>query len=188
MEPVVEPRMASPGQYLTFFLGGEEYGAAILQLKEIIEFDTLTRVPTTPPWVRGVLNLRGSVIPVIDLAVKIGLDETVVTSRTCVIIVEVELGGDSSVMGVMVDSVSQVVTLDEEDIEPPPTFGTRIHADYLTGMGRSAEKFVLLVDIDRVLSVEDLLTTAVAQAEAAARQEAGGQRPAAANSEETQKP
>lgn len=151
---------ASPGQYLTFFLAGEEYGSAILGVKEIIEYDTLTTVPATPPWVRGVINLRGSVVPVIDLAVKFGLPEIEVTKRTCIVIVEVELDGELAVMGILADAVSQVVDFSADDIEPAPAFGTQIHVDYLLGMGKLSEKFVLLLNKDRVLSLGELMTMA----------------------------
>ncbi len=174
-QPAARKRIgARPGQYLTFLLGGEEYGAAILQVKEIIEYDTLTSVPTTPPWIRGVINLRGSVVPVIDLAVKFGLPETAITSRTCIVIVEAVLDGDAADMGVMVDSVSQVIELSGEGIEPAPAFGTRIHVEYLLGMGRLGEKFVLLLDVDRVLSSDELMTASAASAGASTAEETVG--------------
>lgn len=148
---------ARPGQYLTFFLAGEEYGAAVLGLKEIIEYSTLTTVPATPPWVRGVINLRGAVVPVIDLGVKFGLPETEVTKRTCIVIVEVYIEGEPAVMGILADAVSQVVQLDAGDIEPAPAFGTRIHVDYLLGMGKIGDRLVLLLDKDRVLSLDEMV-------------------------------
>lgn len=147
---------AEAGQYLTFVLAGEEYGVGILDVREIIEYDTLTRVPMTPGWVRGVLNLRGNVVPVIDLALKFGLPATEFTDRTCVVIVELEQDDDELVMGVLVDRVSQVTDLESDQIEPPPAFGTHIHVDYLLGMGRLEERFVLLLDVSRVLASEEL--------------------------------
>lgn len=147
---------AEPGQYLSFFLSGEEYAAGILKVKEIIEYDTLTRVPMTPSWVRGVLNLRGGVVPVVDMAVKFGLPETAITKLTCVVIVEIELEGETTIMGVMVDAVSRVIDLTADQIEPAPAFGTRVHTDYLLGMGTPGEKFILILDIDRILAIEEL--------------------------------
>jgi purine-binding chemotaxis protein CheW len=144
-------------QYLAFFLAGDECAIGILRVKEIIEFDAVTRVPATPPWVRGVMNLRGSVVPVIDLAVKFGLPPSSVTRRTCIVVVETDLEGERVVMGVMADSVSQVLDVAPEDIEPAPAFGTSVRVDYLLGLGRLQDRFVLLLDIDRVLSAAELL-------------------------------
>jgi len=143
-------------QYLGFCVAGEEYGIGILRVKEILEYDTVTKVPTTPKSIRGVINLRGNVVPVVDLAVKLGLPESQVTKRSCVVIVEVAFDGETAVMGLMADSVSQVLDLAAADIQAPPAFGTRVQVDYLLGMGRAGKKFVLLLDIDRVLSEEEI--------------------------------
>jgi purine-binding chemotaxis protein CheW len=162
----METKAASePTQYLTFGVAGDEYAISILRVKEIIQFETVTRVPTTPTWIRGVINLRGSVVPVVDLAVKFGLPDTVVTPLTCIVIVEVALSGEQTVMGVMADSVSQVVELGAGDVEAPPTFGTRVRVDYLAGMGKVGKGFVLILDIDRVLSADELLATVAAAGE-----------------------
>jgi purine-binding chemotaxis protein CheW len=144
-------------QYLSFALAGEEYAIGILRVREILEYDTLTVVPQTPPCIRGVINLRGSVVPVVDLAVKLGLPATPITKRTCIVIVEVDLDGTPTVMGVMADAVSQVMDLAPQDIEAPPAFGTQVRVDYLRGMGKIGKKFVLLLDIDRVLGAAELL-------------------------------
>jgi len=149
-------------QYLTFCLAEEEYAIGVLRVKEIIEYDTVTRVPSTPPWIRGVINLRGGVVPVVDLAVKLGLPERPVTRRTCIVIVEIDLDGERALMGVMADAVSQVVDIPPADIEPAPAFGTRVRVDYLKGMGRAGRKFVLMLDIDRALSTDELLVAAAA--------------------------
>lgn len=154
-------------QYLTFHLAGEEYAIGILQVKEIIEYDILTKVPMTPVWVRGVINLRGGVVPVIDMAMKFGLPESPVTKRTCIVIVEVDLEGERTVMGVVADAVSQVMDLSSQEIEAPPAFGTSVRIDYLKGMGKIGKKFALILDVDRVLSVDELETVASIQAEAA---------------------
>jgi chemotaxis signal transduction protein len=110
-------------QYLTFFIADEEYAVSIIRVKEIIQYDTLTKVPKTPHWIRGVINLRGAVVPVVDLAVKFGLPETAITSSACIVITEVEIDGETTVMGVLADSVSQVIELRGDDIEPPPKAG-----------------------------------------------------------------
>jgi len=153
-----EPRASGEqAQYLGFFIADEEYAIAILRVKEILEYDTITRVPGTPPCVRGVFNLRGSVVPVVDLALKFGLPQSQTTKRTCIVVVEVELDGNKTVMGVVADAVSEVLDLGAGDIEPPPAFGTRVHMDHLLGMGKAGKKFILLLDIDRVLSLNELM-------------------------------
>jgi purine-binding chemotaxis protein CheW len=143
-------------QYLGFHMAGEEYAIGILRVREILEYDTVTKVPTTPASIRGVINLRGSVVPVIDLAVKLGLPESVVTKRSCVVVVEIVLDGERTVMGLLADAVSQVIDLPAAEIEPPPPFGTRVRVECLLGMGRAGKKFVLLLDIDRLLSTDDV--------------------------------
>src|SRR5687767_4864753 len=160
-------------QYLTFYLAGEEYAVTILKVTEIIECATLTKVPGTPSWIRGVLNLRGAVVPVVDLAVKFGLDATVVTPRTCVVMVDLEYEGDRLVLGVMADSVHQVVELGPDQVQPPPSFGPKVRVDCIEGMVESNGTdsngtFVVLLDIDRVLSSSELLTaTTIAEEEPA---------------------
>lgn len=139
-------------QYLSFQLAGEEFAFGILRVKEILEYDTLTRVPNAPPAVRGVINLRGAVVPVVDLATLFGLPATTVTKRSCVIIVEVRVDEQELVMGILADAVNQVIELAPETIEPPPAFGSRVRVEYLIGMGKlDARKFVLILDIDRLL-------------------------------------
>jgi purine-binding chemotaxis protein CheW len=151
-----QPIAAEGAQYLGFNIAGEEYAIGILRVREILEYDTLTKVPTTPPSIRGVINLRGSVVPVVDLAVKFGLPESVISKRTCIVVVEVNLDGERAVMGVLADAVSQVIDLPASEVEPPPPFGTRVRVDCLIGMGRAGRKFVLLLDIDKLLSLDEL--------------------------------
>jgi|SRR5437667_3571883 len=139
-------------QYLSFQLAGEEFAFGILRVKEILEYDTLTRVPNAPPAVRGVINLRGAVVPVLDLALLFGVPATPVTKRSCVIIVEVGVDEQDLVMGILADAVNQVIELAPDAIEPPPAFGSRVRVDYLIGMGKvESRKFVLILDIDRLL-------------------------------------
>ena len=144
-------------QYLTFLLADEEYAISILQVKEIIEYDTVTTVPKTPKWVRGVINLRGSVVPVVDLAAKFGLEPKQVTKTTCIVIIETLFGKQNTTIGIVTDSVSQVMDLTADDIQPVPEFGTRVKVDYLLGMAQLGKKFALLLDVDKVLSTDELL-------------------------------
>ena len=144
-------------QYLTFMIGGEEYAVSLLKVKEIIEFDVITKVPKMPEWVRGVINLRGNVVPVVDLAVKLRQPASEIGKLTCIVITEVQCDGEAKVIGVMADAVSQVIDLRTEEVEAPPSFGTRVKADYLLGMARSGKKFCLMLDTDKVLSSQELL-------------------------------
>jgi len=144
-------------QHLTFALADDEYAISVLRVKEIIRHDTVTQVPATPAWVRGVVNLRGGAVPVVDLAVKFGMTERPVTPRTCIVVVETLLNGKETVMGLMADSVSQVLDIPASEIQAPPSFGTRVRVDYLKGMGRSGTKFVLMLDVDKVLSTDELI-------------------------------
>jgi len=162
-------------QYLTFLLAGEEYAISILKVKEIIEYDTVTVVPKTPKWIRGVINLRGSVLPVVDLAVKFGLEERPVTRTSCIVILEGQLENQNTTMGVVADAVSQVMDLASEDIREVPEFGTRVQVNYLLGMAQLGKKFALLLDVDKVLSTDELLNLDQVSANAVATDgEAGG--------------
>jgi purine-binding chemotaxis protein CheW len=152
-----QTRHSEQGQYLGFYLAGEEYGVDILRVKEILQYDTVTSVPTTPASIRGVINLRGSVVPVVDLAVKFGLPASAITKQSCIVVVEVDIEGEQTVMGILADSVSQVIDLPAGEIQPPPPFGIRVRVECLIGMGKAGKKFVLLLDIDKVLSTADLL-------------------------------
>src|SRR5689334_4628748 len=145
-------------QYLSFVLAGEEYAVDILRVKEIIEYDDLTRVPAMPKSVRGVINLRGRVVPVLDLAVRFGLGESTITRRSCIVMVEVAADDGSTVMGIITDSVSQVLDLAPGQIEAVPSFGTKIRPEFLNGMAESTggRKFVMVLDIDRALAAAEM--------------------------------
>lgn len=145
-------------QFLTFQLGGEMFAIGILTIKEIIEYGELTSVPMMPSTVRGVINLRGAVVPVIDLQARFGKGAVVAGKRTCIVIVEVEVEaqGERQVIGVIVDAVNEVVDILPEDIEPPPSFGARIRTDFIHGMGKVRGRFVILLELERVLSLDDL--------------------------------
>lgn len=143
-------------QYLTFLLGGEMFAIGILHIKEIIEYGHLTEVPMMPGFIRGVINLRGAVVPVVDLSARFGKTRTALTRRTCIVIVELHGGGENQVLGVVVDAVSEVLEIPPADIEPPPAFGTRIRSDFIQGMGKVNGRFVIILDVGRVLSVDEL--------------------------------
>ena len=141
-------------QYLTFFLADQQYAVGVLNVKEIIEYGIVTKVPATPPYVRGVINLRGSVVPVLDLAVKFGLPPMPVGRRTCVVIMETTMLGEKVVMGIVADAVSQVIQFSTQDIEPAPPFGTNVRLEYLEGMAKLGTKFVLILNMDQVFTAE----------------------------------
>jgi len=146
--------LATP--YLTFYLGGEECAAGILRIREIVHYDTaLTRIPATPAWIRGAMNLHGTVVPVVDLAVKFGLPATAITKRTCVLMVEVELQGERTAIGIVVDAVSRAVDLDA--IEPAPPGESRVPGEFLLGVGRLGKQSLPILDLDRLLSLDELL-------------------------------
>lgn len=167
---VVAKSDEAPAQYLTFSLAGEMFGVGILNVKEIIEFGNLTEIPMMPPFIRGVINLRGAVVPVIDLAARFGGKTTEVGRRTCIVIVEVPDEETRHDIGIIVDAVSEVLEIPGSEIEPPPSFGARIRADFIFGMGKVAGKFVILLEINKVLSVEEIaqLTASDQQSESAA--------------------
>jgi purine-binding chemotaxis protein CheW len=143
-------------QYLTFMLGGESFGIGIMAVKEIIEFSGITDVPMMPDSIRGVINLRGAVVPVMDLAARFGRPQTVAGKRTCIVIVELESDGERQLTGVVVDAVSAVLDIPAADIEPAPSFGTRIRGDFIAGMGKVNGRFVILLNVDAVLALAGL--------------------------------
>lgn len=144
------------GKYLTFSLGSEEYGIGILKIKEIIGVMPVTTVPQTPEFVKGVINLRGKVIPVVDLRLRFGMEAVEYTDRTCIIVVEIGGGAGNVVIGIVVDSVSEVLSIKGEDIEDTPTFGTKLDTDYILGMAKMEGGVKILLDIDRVLRAEEV--------------------------------
>ena len=146
----------TPSQYLTFQLAGEMFAVGILNVKEIIEYGHLTEIPMMPAFIRGVINLRGSVVPVIDLSARFGGKSTEVSRRTCIVIVEVTDEDTRHDIGIMVDAVSEVLDIPGSEIEPPPAFGAKIRADFIFGMGKVAGKFVIILNINKVLSVEEI--------------------------------
>lgn len=150
---------AGAGQYITFVIAGEVYGLEILNTKEIIDYVKPTEIAMMPACVRGVINLRGSVVPVIDLAVRFGKHPTQIVKRTAIVIVETD--GDSENnsrqdIGIIVDAVNEVVDISQQDIEPPPSFGTGIRPDFISGMAKRDGRFVILLNVNRVLSVTEM--------------------------------
>jgi purine-binding chemotaxis protein CheW len=139
------------GKYLTFSLAGEEYGIGILKVREIIGMMTVTPVPQTPEFVKGVINLRGKVIPVIDLRLRFGLEAAAYTERTCIIVVEIDGDSGSVPMGIVVDAVSEVLNIRGADIEDTPTFGVKLNTDFILGMAKTGGGVKILLDIDKVL-------------------------------------
>ncbi|MBU2621852.1 MAG: chemotaxis protein CheW [Proteobacteria bacterium] len=144
------------GKYLTFALAGEEYGISILKIKEIIGMMPITTIPQTPQFVKGVINLRGKVIPVVDLRLRFGMERINYTERTCIVVVEISGGSGTVMIGIVVDSVSEVLNIKGGDIEETPTFGTKLETDYILGMAKVQGGVKILLDIDRVLSRDEV--------------------------------
>lgn len=149
------------GQYLTFFLAGETFAIGISGVKEIIEYGDLTIIPMMPEFIRGVINLRGSVVPVVDLSARFGKKACSVTKRTCIVIIEVESADEKQDIGMMVDAVSAVLEIPSSEIEPAPAFGARIRTDFIDGMGKVSGKFVIILNVDHVLSIEEMAEMAM---------------------------
>ncbi|HEY5998704.1 MAG TPA: chemotaxis protein CheW [bacterium] len=152
-------------QYLTFRLGEEVFALEISQVREVLDYTQITRVPRMPEFMRGVINLRGSVVPVVDLRLKFGMVAAERTLNACIIIAEVAIGGGRTLLGALVDSVQEVVDLEPGQIEPPPRLGASIQADFIRGMGKRDEHFLIILDADRVFSGEELATVQGAGAE-----------------------
>lgn len=155
-QTVAELAAGEAHQYLTFNAKGEMFAIGILNVKEIIEFGAITDIPMMPSFIRGVINLRGAVVPVIDLAVRFGGERTDIQRRTCIVIIEVQGETGRQDLGIVVDAVSEVLEIAPVDIEPPPSFGARIRTDFIAGMGKVAGRFVILLDLRRVLSVNEM--------------------------------
>jgi len=143
-------------QYLTFRLGQEVFALDVAKVREVLDQTPITAIPRTPPFMSGVINLRGAVVPVVDLRLCFEMAKTESTRNTCIVVVEVVLDGEATVLGALADSVEEVIDLEPEQIEPAPRIGTRIHTDFIRGMGRRETQFVMILDIDRVFSAEDM--------------------------------
>lgn len=147
---------AREGKYLTFVLGKEEYGLEILKVKEIIGMMDITSVPNVPPYVKGVINLRGKVIPVVELRLKFGMESIPYTERTCIIVVDVQVKGRLALVGIVVDAVSEVLNINREEIENTPNFGTEMDTSYILGMAKVKGQVKILLDIDQVLDNSEM--------------------------------
>jgi len=145
------------GKYLTFSLKKEEYGIPILKVKEIIGLMEITDVPKTPDFVKGVINLRGKIIPIMDLRLKFMMEEKEYNERTCTIVVETNVNNTKSLMGIVVDTVSEVVNISQNEIEPPPQYGNKVDEDFLLGMGKVKGKVVMLLNIEKIINSEEMI-------------------------------
>jgi purine-binding chemotaxis protein CheW len=155
MESTGTATQTREGKYLTFSLKEEEYGIEILKIKEIIGMMTVTQIPKTPPYVKGVINLRGKVIPVVDLRLRFSMEESEYTERTCIVVVDIRHGsGRDFLIGIVVDAVSEVLNIKEAEIEETPNFGTKLDTDYILGLAKTAGGVKILLDIDQVLNSE----------------------------------
>ncbi len=148
--------VAGGNQYLTFRLDREIYAMDIMQVREVLDYTKVTRVPRMPEFMRGVINLRGGVVPVVDLRLKFGMAETEKSVDTCIIIIEISLGDEATLLGIMADSVEEVLSLGQDSIEPPPRIGTRLKTEFIRGMGKRDDEFIIILETDRVFSSEEL--------------------------------
>jgi purine-binding chemotaxis protein CheW len=150
-------------QYLTFKLDDEVFALDIGKVREVLDFTSITKVPKTPEFMRGVINLRGSVVPVVDLRLKFGLTKTEQTVHTCIIIVEVAVDGEATVLGALADSVQEVLDLGPDHIEPAPKIGTKLNTEFIKGMGKQNDHFIIILDIDKVFSTDELALVQAAE-------------------------
>ncbi len=153
---VSQARVPEGGKFLTFLMANEKYGLEILKVREIMGMMDVTSIPTTPAFIRGVINLRGKVIPVVDLRLKFGLDAKEDNQRTCIIVVHLTHTAQQMTMGIIVDEVSDVLDIDRDQIEPPPSFGANVRTDFILGMGKVDKKVMTMLDIDRVLTEQEI--------------------------------
>jgi purine-binding chemotaxis protein CheW len=151
-----ESKIIETTQYLSFILDNEQFAVDISKVREVLDFTKVTKVPRTPDFMRGVINLRGNVVPVVDMRLKFGLPETKKTVNTCIIIVEVLLDDETTVLGALADSVQEVFNLESINIEPPPKLGTRLNTEFIKGMGKRNDEFVIILDLNKVFSAGEL--------------------------------
>ena len=148
--------IAQATQYLTFKLDEETFALDVAKVREILDFTDITKAPQTPDFMRGVINLRGSVVPVVDMRLKFGMSMTEKTVNTCIVVVEVATEGETTVLGALADSVQEVIELDPDQIEPAPRIGTKLKTDFIRGMGKHDEGFIMILDIDKVFSSDEI--------------------------------
>ena len=150
-------------QYLTFEIADEIYGVTVSKVKEVLELIDITRVPKMPEFMRGVINLRGNVVPVIDMGLKFGMDEIKKSVDTCIVVLEIEIEGDQVTLGALVDAVQEVLEIDQQDIEPAPKIGTSLDTEFIKGMGKKDNDLIIILDIDNIFTRQDLTAVAAGQ-------------------------
>ncbi len=150
------PTITETSQYLTFKLEDEIFALDISKVREVLDFTAVTKVPQTPDFMLGVINLRGSVVPVVDMRLKFGMTRTEKTVNTCIIIVEIDIEGEITIIGALSDSVQEVLDLEPDQIEPAPRIGTRLKTKFIKGMGKKDEQFIIILDIDKIFSADEL--------------------------------
>ncbi len=155
-------------QYLTFKLGDEVFAMDVAKVREVLDFNSITKIPRTPDFMTGVINLRGNVVPVIDLRLCLSMSKTEKTVNTCIVVMDMMADGESTVIGALADSVEEVIDLDADQIQPPPKIGTKIRVDFIKGMGKRDTQFILILDIDRVFSIDDMSALRAAESGEAA--------------------
>lgn len=149
--------MNDQSQYLTFTLDGDEYAVEVTQVREVLEMTELTKIPRMPGWMKGVINIRGSVVPVVDLRTRFGMPEIQLTMDSRIVVMDIQAGEDQLVLGCLADSVQEVITLPGEQIDPPPRMGTRLDSDFITGVGKRDDQFIILLNMSRVFTQDDYL-------------------------------
>ncbi len=163
---MAEAAIMETTQYLTFKLGDEVFALDITKVREVLDFTTVTKVPRTPEFMRGVINLRGSVVPVVDLRLKFGMTRTESSVNTCIIITEVTVDNDTTVLGALADSVQEVLDLEPGSIAPAPRIGSKLRTDFIKGMGKRDDRFIMILDIDKVFSADELGSVVISSADA----------------------
>ena len=152
----MNPNITEVRQYLTFTLEDELFAVDVIKVREVLDYTNITKIPRTPDYMRGVINLRGSVVPVLDLRLKFGMSKTENTINTCIIVMEVVTDTETIILGALADSVQEVFELEPDQIEPTPRIGTRFNAEFLKGMGKRDDKFLMILDIDKIFTFEEL--------------------------------
>jgi len=154
---VSENQIQKPAHYLTFALDHEQYGFEIEKVQSVLDFESITRVPRTPPFMRGVINLRGKIVPIIDLRLKFGLSETIKTRESCIIIVNVDIDGEKTTLGVLADAVREVIQIYPEQIEPAPKIGTHLKTEFIKGVANYLDQLVIILEIEKIFTSDELL-------------------------------
>lgn len=155
---MINEELTKINSYLSFHLGDEEFAAHVGKVLNILELTDITEVPKSPEYMKGVINLRGTVLPVVDTRIKFGMSPTVYTPNTCIVVMEVELDGDTVQVGALIDSVQAVLEIDDSQIQPPPSIGSKYKSEFIYGMAKNDEKFIMLLDMEKVFSSDDIVS------------------------------